>query len=941
MIVNKLLAFSLLLSHASLLAIDAPASPGSGGFSIVPQGEWMSDSQARRSYAGTLLSNPETVPEAVEIYQNLLKDEPENFPLSLELEKAKYALDHPDESKLPSTSLVPKHEWINETKARKALAEIYSNHRKTYPDAIQQWEILLAADPENPEYIYQIGRIYLNQRRYTEAISMMNRIEEMPEEPKMQMNIALMLADLGYAQRSNELFRNIVDNHPDEKDILIRYGDAMMSWGDFYKAQHIFAAALEEKADEETIKRVIDVLIGSQRFEEAEGMALSYLEHYQKMALERLITIYRYLKRYEEALVLIEQLIANHTEEMGFVETKGDILYESEQYSEALETYLNLKSDAEYYAQGALGAGKSYLHLSQYELAVPELQIAADDPYTKRAAEYYLAGNSVTDQEFINDLIAGAKTVQDYSSWVENYALNGFNGPVNQILSVSTKADPDYFPAQIGLAESLTVQMDYDSSFAIYDRLAEQFPDNAKIMIGRARVTSWNKEYAAAIGYYHQLIALNPEDPVPLVERARVAYWGKDYDLSVYYYGKLLEALEGDNWGRQLIRNKILVEMQIREYEWNKRTLHMEEPQLKLLSMDPTNDNLKFDYAQLLCSMGLCGDSMEWYEEILRTSKLNTIAGMCLERTRNKLNVSHCLNYNYWRELGYGELSQVGRYEGNYVISVPLNCHEHVRYIQRYWNEHTFFDNGYHQAYGESIEYDNRFNEYVTAAGGVTYKQFLHRFGATYNCFARTNFNLWDYGDLQLAFRKKDVVCNYFNLRQGTQERVYTASIQSYMNHRWNLNGLAEWIQYNDANGMSHCILESCYAFTDHPRVFKVSLLGEYRNTEHFNKFCYAPNGTLTNIIYPYWTPQKYLLRQIMFEFRHDYGWLEFCGAPVQFYDIKLAFGDDSQNNPYWEIKGEWLHEFYNHWKIGLTGYYHDSPMWTGKGLWSTLCYEF
>jgi tetratricopeptide (TPR) repeat protein len=939
----KLIYLSLLLIPFAASANDAPAAPGSGGFSIVPQGEWMSDSQTRRSYAGTLLTNPESVPEAVNIYQNLLKEDPENFPLSLDLEKALYLRDHPEEaSKESKDTMVPKHEWINDLKARKALVEILSNHRKTFLEAIAQWQILLGEDPGNPDYTYQIARIYLNQKRYAEAIEMLGRIEKWPEDPKLQMNIALFMADLGYAKQSNELFSSILAANPEDKDIVLRYGDAMMSWGDFYKAQDIFANALAEKPDSpDIIKRNIDVLIGSQRFEEAEGMALNYRDQHPEMSLKRLVNIYRYLRRYEEALEAIEQLRALDPKEYAYVELKADTLYESENFEEALSCYLTLKDDEEFYPQGALGAGKCYLKLGEASQAKEELEIAVMDFTTARSARYFLEGENVLNRAFICRLIEDAEAVQDYQAWVENYALDGYNDPVFHILTAAVDVDPDYLPGQIGLAESLTVQLDFDSSFNIYHTLSEEFPENPKILIGRARVVSWNKKYSQAIGYYDGLIELNPEDPVPLVERARVAYWGKDYDLAMVYYGALLDALDGDNWGRQLIRRKTLLEMETKELEWNKRNLHRLGPQEELLAMDPSNDNLKFDYAQALCSIGACDEAMDWYADILRTSKLNTLCGMCLERARNKLNVSNCVNYNYWQEIGYGELSQVGRYEGNYVVSVPLNCHEHVRSITRYWNEHTYFDNRYHQAYGESLEYDRRFNDFVTAAGGITYKQFLHRYGATYNCFANANVNVWDYGLLSFAFRKKDVVCNYFNLLQGTQERVYTASLQSYINHRWCINALAEEIDYNDDNNMTHCILESLYAFTDNPRTFKVSLLAEYRNTAHFNKFCYAPDGTLTNIIFPYWTPQNYLLRQIMFEFRHDYNWLEFCGGPAQFYDIKLAFGDDSQNNPYYEIKGEWQHEFYNHWKLGLTGYWHKSPLWKGKGIWSTICYEF
>jgi len=164
--------------------------------------------------------------------------------------------------------------------------------------------------------------------------------------------------------------------------------------------------------------------------------------------------------------------------------------------------------------------------------------------------------------------------------------------------------------------------------------------------------------------------------------------------------------------------------------------------------------------------------------------------------------------------------------------------------------------------------------------------------------------------------------------------------VRSDITRKLEINGKARFLTYNDSNSGQHHFLSAGYAVTDHPRIFKVTLTGEYRDTKNENIYVYNGNN-LVNIIHPYWAPQNYTGTGITFEWRHDYSKLFFCGNELGFYDIKVSFGTDSENNPAAKIEAELHHEFYDHWTMSIKGMWHSSPKWSANGLWALLKYQF
>ena len=171
------------------------------------------------------------------------------------------------------------------------------------------------------------------------------------------------------------------------------------------------------------------------------------------------------------------------------------------------------------------------------------------------------------------------------------------------------------------------------------------------------------------------------------------------------------------------------------------------------------------------------------------------------------------VNYNYWYENGYGQLAQIGRYEGIATIVYPVSCHEKFTLSQRYWDEHTFYDQGYHQAEGQTIGWENRFNMFTKATAAFTVKHYFRRFGTTYTGFGDLWFDLCDWAKVGIGYTKKDEIFNYFNLTQMTQGDIWWTGLKTNPSHYIELYSLLENTQFNDRNNQVHAVVDRRQGF--------------------------------------------------------------------------------------------------------------------------------
>lgn len=592
----------------------------------------------------------------------------------------------------------------------------------------------------------------------------------------------------------------------------------------------------------------------------------------------------------------------------------------------------------------------------------------------------------------------------DLVLWAGLFVEQGHYDEAIGIYRAALDRDPEYFPASIGLAEALSYDRRYDESIRLYQELAEDFPGNSKILIGLARVLGWSKQYDRSIALYQRITALNPADPVPRREMARTAMWGKLPSLSVTTYeevlspsvdSKLLERLraidnidddremegayrrlseavsrgsiyEGYEGFKEVldtrdtgpvsrraeepmielypdyrIQRSFFLEKEAKDLSYNKRFARSLPLYESLLDVEPGNQEAHFDRAQALCALSLCREEGKAYERLLGIDASHSLARDALERQKLRGNPSLRFDYSYWKEEGRGDLARITRNRFDLTFNMPIECQYGLSVSAHRWLEHPDFTNRTYGASGFSLGLAGAFNPFVKAQTSWTHKRY-----DTTGLKARDSghgtlwFNIYDIFRLETGYARTDELYNYFGLKQGVQADRLWAAFQSDITRKFEVGGRAEYIRYTDSNEGSFFGLSAGYAFTDHPRIFKVTLSGEFRNTLHDNDYVYRAD-TLSDIIHPYWTPRNYSAGSITFQWRHDLSNVFICGGEQHYYDVKTSFGTDSENNPYARLEAHWSYEFKKHWRTGIKGMVHSSPEWNATGVWATLGYRF
>lgn len=506
--------------------------------------------------------------------------------------------------------------------------------------------------------------------------------------------------------------------------------------------------------------------------------------------------------------------------------------------------------------------------------------------------------------------------------------------------------DPEDFTTQLRIAEKLSANFHYDDALYIYNNLLEIFPNNYKLLLSIARVHSWAKEYQTGIDWYDYLICLNPHNPLPIREKARTAMWGRLYPLSMATYGQLIgsEPQEDtlENHDNFLVQQTAFLESESKSLVWNKRPLHAIPAFQDVIVTSPGNEEALFDSAQNYNAVGLPDYANAVYDKILTINKDHNLVQMAQQRNLLRLNWGVSGNFLYWREVGSGQFSnsQIARYRTDIVAEEPLSFRSRIRYTQHAWVENPFYNYRFYPAEGQSLETDWFINEYVHAACGFTYKNYFNKFYPTWQAKNRIDINCNDYCTLSIGLDRQDEIYNLFDLRQMIQSKVTWISGVSNLTHYWNVEGRYRHLDYNDHNTLDHVTLQTQYALTDDPNVFKLILMGNYYNTAQESISIYE-GPIVVDTIHPYWTPQNYYSGYVTLEYRYDYRFLEFFEAPQRYFDIKVTGGTDTDDNPSFAGIVEWVHDFEDHWGINLKGYIQRSPMWNAEGAWATVSYRF
>ncbi len=251
-------------------------------------------------------------------------------------------------------------------------------------------------------------------------------------------------------------------------------------------------------------------------------------------------------QRYEEAILQLDQVLANQPNNLAALELKGLNEAWSGRYQESVATFDRLIS---------LSPDPGRLHLPRARA------LFWDERYAEALEAANLAvSNDPTDQEALQLKAQAADAAGRRDEALAAYAdvisrspepaqfhlaratLLGENQEYEAALDEARAAlssQPDEVAALEATARYAAAAQRYSESIDAYDQLVERSPEVAH-RISRARVLAWDQRYDQAIAVVDDILQDEPANMDALALRAEVATWAGNYSESLVTYDRIL-----------------------------------------------------------------------------------------------------------------------------------------------------------------------------------------------------------------------------------------------------------------------------------------------------------------------------------------------------------------------------------------------------------------
>lgn len=839
-----------------------------------------------------------------------------------------------------SDTIVPRDQWISDehTRAYMAQCEAARGNETAAHDAYYR---LSNASNLTWRVRLQLAEMPLFWGDYASAERTYSKyLQAHPEDQKILAKLASVLAASQQYERAEALVRRCMLSKPDDGTLLLQLADIKRASGDFDSALQIL-----------------------------EGMASEDCQH-----------------------------------RAAALEVKGRILLFLEEWPKARATYEMLSAFTDKSKSALVGLGLCNLGQGKKESALKRFEEVLEIDSAHIPGRFYrlLCADENPGSESVLKRMHADSSLQDLVAWAELCNRNGdYTGAIRTLRHALTK-NPASYSARLNLARTFASRRDFDDAIEVYRELNADFPESYTAQLEWARAFSWAKKYDAAFELYAQLVENYPNNVVPGRERARVAVWAKKIDKALEFYSALLEpsvdsllaadltaasgagtpAIQeirqgveeraggkpydgyewiygegGTNvltsaanerveafrlklWADYKIQKAIYLEREEKKLTANNRYWRAAQAARQLVDFAPGNQEAVYDLSQLQFALGLEREAVRTTENLHRISPNHNIAPHILETATRRTHPYILGDGSYWHEEGRGDLIDIRRLQYNLGIGMPILQRGYFEVAGRHWDERPGTGSSF-KADGVSLKGRGVILSWLVADGALVLKDYNNDgIEDTQTGHIEYSANLRDMATLSLRRERTDELFNRFGLEQNTQADSWVVKGHSYLTRDLELTASGRLTDYSDGNNGEQSYANLAYSLTDHPRILKAAVFGEARDTEHQTEYLYS-GETLTNMVYPYWTPVDYQAWGIMLEWRHDISPILTRGTDQWYYDLLVTLRDDTEDNFTVELKAQLHFEFRKRWRIGCEAALIRSEQWDGEGLWLTIKRHF
>ncbi len=865
------------------------------------------------------------------------------------------------------------HNRISDNRARALLAQSLLQKPEGRAEALELLRSIeeMSASSSEPETLGALIDIYASLGRYKQARDLLVRWEAASPQRsqiKSPVEIAALMLLWGDNYGAERLLREETARRPNNLDALMMLASAMAGADRLEEAQALYDRLWRgQPHSPDAAFEKARVLIMRRKFDDAAQIATAVERYaqYQKAATALRAECMRLTGRLDHAKEILNSLSASGSPSARDLIELGRVLSETGERYEARECF-------------------------ERALKIEPLNIEAS---------FYLGrASTANSDDFFGSVLAREHDPARLNAWAGICLSEALRTQALSFYDAALKEDPDYFPAAEGRAFVLAVMGRHGEAIEAYRRLASLFPESDRILRSLARVLAWAQRYNESLELFDELIRRSPADATARREAARAALWAKRFQDAMRRYEEILEppvdrqlyetllphtnqipkcmteALEALSrttnsqspvdgcvrWlaeaeqcrlpdriaeltdefrGRCEIQRAVALERDYKKLQWSHRYALAHESVTRLIELTPGNQEALFDRAQLNCILSLCNLAKQDYERLLRLDPTHSIALEAVELVTWDEHPAVYSKMSYWDENGRDGLVDVKRWsaaasaeasvicrtkltaEAGRVVESPADIIEDIKSwrislgIGTALNRFVQFKASISEKYPDSALYDNMISGQ-----------------------AQIWLNASDAARIGIGAERAEELYNRFGFEQGLYSESVWGSIQSHITRSWDADLRIRQIEYSDDNKGYALTLVTGYEITDHPRILKVSLAAERRETKQDTKFIRSPDGDLEDIVHPYWTPDDYVAGSIILEWFHDLsGPHQYCGNRRHFYDIKLSAGTDSESNAGCALETEWEQRLTRRLTWSLRGYAHYSRFWEAMGAWFSI----
>lgn len=458
-----------------------------------------------------------------------------------------------------------------ERKTSLDILEEISNIYLALDNKTKAIEYLLLAYHENPsdDLERRIGFLYGWDKEYEKALEYLNKyIEKNPLDKVAKIEIAKIYYLSNNQKKSDQIFEDLIKNHPEDNQVIseygyfqaylghfkiakkilsqtsykeivcynnnIKYADTAQGWGDFILAEKIYKEALSRNENEDILLKLAKLHLSIEGYFKTEQICQLILLKSENniKALQVLIETYRKEKKYALALEYANRLL-EITKKPSAIFLHALCLIETNNYQEAIKQLEEL-INTRYEEKSLVEIGKIYLLLNEASIAKTYFEKVLEINSQNIEAIFYF-----NDHKEISFYLK-TLSVKDLDKLAQLYQSSRMYNETIEIYSTINKLDPEYSPAYLGLALTYASDQKYDQSLAIINDLIKDFPNNYSLLLWKAKIESWKRNFPTSITYYHKLLKLTDNSPVVLINLARAYSWNDNTPQALKTYNEYL-----------------------------------------------------------------------------------------------------------------------------------------------------------------------------------------------------------------------------------------------------------------------------------------------------------------------------------------------------------------------------------------------------------------